>query len=108
MRLWNDLGILRVQFHASILNSDMFTKLQNLMFDKNTEKLKKQQLKLAIDTLIIDRSHKFVYDFQKVLERCFDEHFKKDSNGLEKKHNRKWLIFLLERTNSKFFFFFFF
>jgi len=52
------------------------------MFEKSTQDSKLTQLKSSIDTFIIDRCRKFGSEFHKVLERSFDEHFKKTPNGI--------------------------
>jgi len=81
-KIWNDLGILRVEFHGSVVDLSILKKLENLMFDKSSQETRKQQLKSSIDSLIVERCRKFANDFQKVLERSFDDSFKKDSNGI--------------------------
>ncbi|ETO26930.1 hypothetical protein RFI_10202 [Reticulomyxa filosa] len=82
-KIWHDLSILRVEFHGSVADLSILKKLEHLMFERSAQEARKTQLKSLIDDFIIERCRKFANEFQKVLERSFDDSFKKDSNGLK-------------------------
>merc|ERR1712228_814479 len=86
-KIWQKISILRIEYHAKILNEQILCKLKNLMYDEMMLSEKIEAIKRESDNLIIERCKKYCSRMDGVLQDIFDNFFNKDpENGIP----RRW------------------
>ena len=86
-KIWRQISLLRIEYHAQILNEKILKKLNNLMYDDMTLKEKTRAIKDISDTLIVNRCKKYCQRMDGVLQDRFDQLFNKNPDtGIP----RKW------------------
>jgi len=78
LNLWNDISLLRADYHDKILNNKLFKKLDYLMFEKETEEENKKKFSENVDIQIKLLCLKHTERIETVLIEQFDYYFHKD------------------------------